>query len=99
MRLFVAVLAAVLAAAEARAQTPPGLGAAAQPLSLPATVCDLQVPAPSKLPPAGAGPNTYAILPCFAKQGGASVIEPQTYVFYMEMANRVSRPSENRWVP
>jgi outer membrane protein insertion porin family len=101
MRLFVAVFAAVLAASQASAQTPPGQGAGgpAQPLSLPATVCGLQVPSPAKLPPAGSGPFTYAILPCFEKQGGAPVIEPQTYIFYMEMANRVSRPSEDRWVP
>jgi outer membrane protein insertion porin family len=101
MKLFVAVFAALLAATEARAQTPPppDSAAGAQPLSLPATVCGLQVPLPANLPPAGTGPYTYTILTCFEKQGGASVIEPQTYVFYMEMVNRLSRPSENRWVP
>src|SRR4029453_18625296 len=56
-------------------------------------------PAPAKLPPAGTGPYTYIIIPCFEKQGGVPVVDAQTYVFYMEMANRRSIPNENRWVP
>jgi outer membrane protein insertion porin family len=105
MRLFLAVFAAVMstmAATEARAQTPPAPDpgqATSQPVSLPATICNLPVPAPSKLPPAGTGPYTYAILTCFEKQGGVPVVDAQTYVFYMEMANRRSIPNENRWVP
>jgi outer membrane protein insertion porin family len=105
MRLFVAVLAAVLAAAEARGQTPPvptpnpPQSTPAGPVSLPATICGLQVPPPAKQPPAGSGPLTFAILPCFEKQGGIPVIEANTYLYYMELANRVSRPSEDRWVP
>ena len=107
MRLFVVCLAAILAAAEVRAQTPPAQAApatpepaaAAAPVSLPATICDLQVPAPAKLPPAGTGPYTYIIMPCFEKQGGVPVVDAQTYLFYMELVNRRSRPSENIWVP
>ena len=98
MRLFVVCLAVILAAAEARAQTPPA--ESAQPaVSLPATMCNLQVPAPAKLPPAGTGPYTYIIIPCFEKQGGVPVVDAQTYLFYMELVNRRSRPSENIWVP
>ncbi|HEU4891746.1 MAG TPA: outer membrane protein assembly factor BamA [Vicinamibacterales bacterium] len=98
MRLFVVCLAVILAAAEARAQTPPA--PSAQPaVPLPATMCNLQVPAPAKLPPAGTGPYTYIIIPCFEKQGGIPVVDAQTYLFYMEMVNRRSRPSENIWVP
>ena len=41
----------------------------------------------------------YALLLCFEKQGGASVIEPQTYQYYIELQNRVSIPSQNKWVP
>jgi outer membrane protein insertion porin family len=108
MRLFVAVFVAVLAVVEARAQTPPpapssgaqpGAAPAGQPLTLPATICGLPVPAPSKLPPAGSGPLVYQMLLCFEKQGNQPVVESQTYLFYMEMVNRLSRPTENRWVP
>jgi outer membrane protein insertion porin family len=107
MRLPVAFLTALLAAAGARAQTPPAAppqtpapaAATGTAMSLPALICNLQVPAPSNLPPAGSGPYVYAILPCFEKQGGTPVVDAQTYLFYMEMRNRVSAPSENRWVP
>ena len=100
MRLLVTVLAAVLAAADARAQTPPD---APQPvpgaMSLPASICGLTVPAPSSLPPAGTAPVLYQVLLCFEKQGNVPVIDAQTYVYYIELAKRVSTPSENRWVP
>ncbi|MGH9373658.1 MAG: outer membrane protein assembly factor BamA [Vicinamibacterales bacterium] len=101
MRFLVAVLAALLAATEARAQTAPAQDSPqpSAPVSLPATICGLPVPAPANLPPAGTGPYAYASLLCFEKQGGGSVIDAQTYLYYMEMVNRVSRPSENRWVP
>ena len=95
MRLFVVCLAVLLAAAEARAQTPPP----AAPVPLPATICNLEVPPPAKLPPAGTGPYTYIIMPCFEKQGGVPVVDANTYLYYMEMVNRRSIPSENRWVP
>jgi outer membrane protein insertion porin family len=95
MRLFVVCLAVLLAAAEARAQTPPP----ADPVPLPATICNLEVPPPAKLPPAGTGPYTYIIMPCFEKQGGVPVVDSNTYLYYMEMVNRRSIPSENRWVP
>ena len=38
-------------------------------------------------------------MPCFEKQGGVPVIDANTYLYYMEMVNRRSIPSENRWVP
>ena len=100
MRLLVVCLAALLAATEARAQTPaPAPQSAAAPVPLPATICNLQVQPPAKLPPAGSGPFTFLIIPCFEKQGGVPVIDAQTYLVYMEMVNRRSIPSENRWVP
>src|ERR1044072_9948104 len=76
MRLFVVCLAVILAAAEARAQTPPA-DSGQTAVSLPATMCKLQVPAPAKLPPAGTGPYTYIIIPCFEKQGGIPVVDAQ----------------------
>jgi outer membrane protein insertion porin family len=103
MKQVLAVLfVALLAAANASAQDPPVRQGAGQPgdlIKLPATVCDLPIPAPSKMPPAGSPPLVNNILLCFAKQGGAPVIEANTYLFYMEMKNHVSRPQDDRWVP
>jgi len=55
------------------------------------------VPPPRALPPAGSGPVLYTIAPCFLKQGGTSVVEPQTYLYYIQ--TRPSRPSAGVWVP
>ncbi|CAN5606558.1 outer membrane protein assembly factor BamA [soil metagenome] len=65
---------------------------------LPATICNLSIPAPSKLPPAESGPVVYQILLCFERQGGFPTVEANTYLHYMEMTKRVSNASENRWV-
>ena len=83
-------------------QRPPASTPAAQSegvLQLPATVCGLEVPAPVNTPPAGTPTVIYALVLCFEKQGGTSVIEPQTYQYYLELQNRVSIPSQNKWVP
>jgi outer membrane protein insertion porin family len=56
-----------------------------------------QIGPPAKLPPAGSGPILYQYALCFAKQGGTSVIEPQTYLYYIGL--RPSAPSQDRWVP
>jgi outer membrane protein insertion porin family len=61
-----------------------------------ATVCGMDVPQPSRLPPDGSGPIVLAYTLCFEKQGGASLIEPQTYVSYIQL--RPSEPSRNKWV-
>jgi outer membrane protein insertion porin family len=63
------------------------------------TVCGLAVPEPARLPPSGSPPVVYLVVPCFQKQGGSSVVEPNTYLYYLEMKNHVSIPSANRWVP
>jgi outer membrane protein insertion porin family len=63
----------------------------------PGTICGLPVPAPAALPPAGSGPVVLAIVPCFEKQGGASVIEPQTYLYYIGL--KPSQPSQGLWTP
>jgi outer membrane protein insertion porin family len=63
------------------------------------TICGVAVPPPANLPPAGSGPVFYQIAPCFSAQGNAYTIEPQTYLFYMELAKHVSLPSQNRWTP
>lgn len=69
------------------------------PIALPATVCDLPVPAPGTPPPAGSPPLMYTALACFASQGGTSVIDPLTYVYYMEIVKHASVPEEKKWVP
>src|SRR5262249_45360893 len=43
------------------------------------------------------GPVVLFIAPCFEAQGNASVIEPQTYLYYIQL--KASRPSEGVWVP
>ena len=83
----------------AAGQVPAAPAAQAEPIRLPATVCDLEVPAPEPAPPAGTPTVVYALMPCFASQGGASVIEPVTYLHYIELKNHVSVPAEKRWVP
>jgi outer membrane protein insertion porin family len=98
--------APALTQAPVSAQTPAAPAAAAQasssnqaPLDLPATICGLTVPAPSRLPPANSPPMLYQIMPCFEKQGGFPVVEANTYLYYIQLATRVSRPSVDQWVP
>ncbi len=106
---LVATLAASAAAGQARPQAPvqkpaiplpqpaPALPPAA--LKLPTTVCNQAVPAPAKLPPTGSKPVLYSLMLCFEKQGGSSVIDPQTYLYYLQLKDMVSRPSQDRWTP
>jgi outer membrane protein insertion porin family len=98
-------LAATVAAAwvsigaGAAAQTPPPqTQAAAAPGAAgpPVTVCGQQAQ-PRAMPPANSGPVVLFIAPCFEAQGNASVIEPQTYIYYIQL--KASRPSEGVWVP
>src|SRR3954469_17429562 len=62
----------------------------------PANVCGQQA-RPAAQPPAGSGPVVLFIAPCFEAQGNASVIEPQTYVYYIQQ--KASVPSQGVWVP
>jgi outer membrane protein insertion porin family len=61
-----------------------------------ATVCG-QETAPLAQPPAGTAPVVLFIAPCFEAQGNQSVIEPQTYVYYIQL--KQSTPSRGQWVP
>jgi outer membrane protein insertion porin family len=61
-----------------------------------ATVCG-QHPRPVAQPPAGSGPVVLYIAPCFEAQGNASVVESQTYVYYIQL--KPSAPSQGVWVP
>src|SRR5262245_60277842 len=99
IRSFIRVLASLVvygvSAAQAAAQ-PPADPQAASPLA-PIQFCGQQAAAPRAEPPANSGPVVLAFGPCFEAQGGASVIEPQTYLYYIHL--RQSQPSENVWVP
>ncbi|HEV8208667.1 MAG TPA: BamA/TamA family outer membrane protein [Vicinamibacterales bacterium] len=67
-----------------------------QPAALPpANVCGQQIP-PRAQPPAGSAPVVLFIAPCFEAQGNQSVIEPQTYLYYIQQ--KFSAPSQNQWV-
>ena len=61
------------------------------------TICGVAVPPPANLPQAGSGPVIYQLAPCFLAQGNVSTVEPQTYLYYMQL--RPSQPSQNIWVP
>jgi outer membrane protein insertion porin family len=93
--LVAAVLAAVPAWAAAQAQAPPSAGSGQASLP-PAMVCGQQA-IPRAQPPAGSGPVILFIAPCFEAQGGTSVIEPQTYLYYIQL--KASVPSQAQWVP
>jgi len=67
------------------------------PVSTSTRICGQDVPAPPSLPPAGSGPVVYFIAPCFEEQGGASVIDPETYLYYIQL--KPSLPSQGTWMP
>jgi outer membrane protein insertion porin family len=93
------VAAVVASAPQAPAVQAPALQVpvpAAQVQSLPATICNQTVPEPASLPPAGSPTVVTAVMLCFEKQGGYSVIEPNTYVYYIQLHG--SRPSMNEWI-
>ena len=97
-----AVVASLAASAPVFGQDPPP-APAPQPPSIEAsaaqavTLCNLPVPPPRALPPADSGPVVYQISPCFLKQGGSPLVEPETYLYYIQL--RPSQPSQNIWVP
>ena len=91
---LLALVATLLAPPTAAAQQPAGSGQApALPL---ATVCGQQR-APLAQPPAGSAPVILFIAPCFEAQGGTSVIEIQTYLYYIHL--KTSQPSQGIWIP
>ena len=81
-----------LVAVPAGAQGQPDLSTAAGP---PVTVCGQQAQ-PRAMPPAGSPPVVLFIAPCWEAQGNATVIEPQTYLYYIQL--KQSRPSEGVWI-
>ncbi|MGE0449997.1 MAG: BamA/TamA family outer membrane protein [Vicinamibacterales bacterium] len=98
-RLGFSVLAATIfgGASGASAQQPATAPAAAQTPAASATICGQTVAAPRTLPPAGSGPVVWLIAPCFLAQGNTSLVDYETYLYYIQL--RASRPSEGVWVP
>lgn len=94
----------VCAAVAGWALAAPGL-AAAQPQAPavtlpPLTVCAGSAPVqPAAEPPEGSGPVLLTVAPCFAAQGGSPLVDIQTYLYYMQVTQRLSRPSAGVWVP
>ncbi|MPY86640.1 MAG: outer membrane protein assembly factor BamA [Luteitalea sp.] len=62
-------------------------------------ICDLEAQPPANLPASGSPPVFWMVVPCFEEQGGHSLIDARTYVYYIQTLDNVSRPSENRWTP
>ena len=50
-------------------------------------------------PPDGSPPVVRTLELNFDSQGGASSVDLETYLYYMEITNHVSAPSQDRWVP
>jgi outer membrane protein insertion porin family len=96
-----AVAALLFVAAPLGAQDAPRAAApaaeAGQPQLAAIPFCGQTAAAPRAQPPAGSSPIVLAFGPCFEGQGGTSVIEPQTYLYYIQL--KQSRPSEGVWVP
>ncbi len=88
-----ALLVGSLAPAAAAQDQPRAAGAAN-----PTTACDVPLQPPASLPPANSGPIVWQIAPCFLKQGNVTLIDPQTYLYYMQIQQKRSRPSEGVWV-
>ncbi len=97
IRPLAAVVALVVmlpaAAVAGQAPAPPQAGAA--------VVCGVSVPppAPATLPPANSGPVLWLISPCFTAQGSISLIDVQTYLYYIQLQQKRSRPTEGIWTP
>ena len=103
-RLVFSVALALSVAAPAAAQQPPATSAPAAPAPAPAqgapvVVCGTQVREPANLPPAGSAPVFWLMAPCFEAQGGTPLIETQTYLYYIQAKDLISKPSENTWKP
>ena len=90
LALTVGLLAAALPAAAQQPAAAPGR---------PTTICGSPIPPPRALPPANSEPVLFVLLPCFEAQGNQTLIDPQTYLYYISLKDRVSRPSEGVWTP
>src|SRR5262245_40641599 len=72
----------------------PATAALAEPAT---TICGGPVPPPAGLPPAGSGPGSHQMAPCFQAQGNVLTGGPQTYLYYIQRPPR--QPTQNNWNP
>src|SRR6266511_2020405 len=93
--LMAGVASAQTPAAPAGQAAPAATAVAGPELSLCAGAYKIGPPANN--PPAGSAPVVYNLILCFEKQGNVSLVEPQTYLYYIQGQNHVSLPSRNEW--
>ena len=91
--LFVWLLAGALALPVFAAEAPAGAPAA------PEASAAQPGRQPPPLPPEDSPPLLRTVQVAFPTQGNVSGIDPQTYLYYMEVPNHRSLPSQNKWVP
>ena len=91
--LVFAAFQVAVAGAPAFAQEVPASAGPARP----PTICGQEQAPPTRMPPSGSPPVVYLLAPCFLQQGGSSVIDASTYLYYIQL--RPSQPSISRWVP
>jgi outer membrane protein insertion porin family len=95
MRKFPSTLTALFALAWASpllAQQPAG-----DSFGPPPTICGQTLGAPLAQPPVGSAPVVYLIAPCWEAQANQTVIEPATYLYYIQL--KASQPSQGVWIP
>ena len=84
------------AGARCRPRPPAGQPAAPPRRSGPASAAST-MPPPRAAAAGRLGAGRPVIAPCFEAQGDPSVIEPQTYLYYIQL--KPSRPSQGVWIP
>ena len=57
------------------------------------------MPPPTAVPPAGSPPVLWLLGPCFEAQGNVSLIDIETYLYYIQLQQQASRPSQGVWTP
>jgi outer membrane protein insertion porin family len=67
--------------------------------SNPSSVCGVPLGPPAALPPDGSAPIVYLVSPCFLAQNNATVVDLNTYLYYMQIKDKTSQPSKNIWIP
>lgn len=97
-RIALLALLACLACIVARAACAQESASRPTPTAADATqLCGQPIAPPAALPPAGSEPVVFVLGLCFDKQGNASSVDPQSYLYYIQL--RPSRPSLAEWIP
>jgi outer membrane protein insertion porin family len=58
------------------------------------SICGVPLPPPTVMPPPGSGPVVYQLAPCFDAQGGTPLVDINTYLYYMQIKDHISKPSQ-----